>query len=417
MKRSKRVATVQARLGGVLAVGTVSALVLTGCGGGVGADGGSGTLEDMDPITLSVPDIDAEGAGYNLGLVAFAEEVEERTGGKITFEIYPSASLMPGNEMLSGIGSGAADMGRLISSYFPQELPVANWYDSFSGLNEDPAYPQGYIASSIAAHVANVSDGPLRTELESHNVTPLSSWKSTPYADMMCTQPVDGPDDLEGRQIRASGDIIMNEVESLGAVPVPMPLSEVYEGLQRGVIDCAVLEPPSHIAFGVWEVAPYYVPVQLTMRLSAPLVINTDVWNSLPAEAQQIMQESAAALLENAHDGMLALYQRFADEGPAEHNTEFVDARGMDEILAQHRRDRFDEAIANAPAGIDDPQVFADEIAALNEEWFENISEVLPVDESLNARDPETLREVYVIGADLDLDPVWTMMREKVFAE
>lgn len=106
---------------GAVALGAVTTLLVAGCT--VGGGGGTGTgasLEDMEPVTLTFSDITPEASEAGQLLVnEIFPAITERTGGKITFDTYFSASLNLGEEQVAAVGSGLADMGTIVTTYFP----------------------------------------------------------------------------------------------------------------------------------------------------------------------------------------------------------------------------------------------------------------------------------------------------------
>jgi TRAP-type C4-dicarboxylate transport system substrate-binding protein len=104
---------------------------------------------------------------------------------------------------------------------------------------------------------------------------------------------VESASDLQGLKIRVMG----GEADALtwqvfGALPVPMPYSEVYSALQAGVIDGAENEPVSILANKFYEAAPYFA---LTNHLVLPmgLFISERTLDRLPPDFQDILREEA----------------------------------------------------------------------------------------------------------------------------
>lgn len=399
-----------------IGAGAAVLLALTGCSGSGTAGTATASLEDMDPVTLTIPEIESERDGtMPAGLRVFMDKVTERTGGKIKFDVYYSASLMPGDEMLSAISSGSAHMGRLVGGYFPQELPMVNWYDQADRSLGETAYPHAFIAESAATQFQFMNDGPLRDELASHNLTALAAPKSQPHADLLCKEPVKGLEDLKGRLIRTATPTIRAEVEHLGGVSVSMPTGDVYEGLERGVIDCAVIDPPSFIRTGAWEVAKYYVPAAFSMNWAGPVVINTDVWEGFPEEVRQIFRENAPLLLSGISEKTLESYARFATEGVEKHGIVFEDPREIEEALKGHQQQRYESMVANAPAGVTDPAAFKTKLDDELARWFSIAGEELTSDTAAG-RSPEAIREAYIAGADNDLTAFWKRVADENLA-
>ncbi len=67
-------------------------------------------------------------------------------------------------------------------------------------------------------------------------------------------------EDLKGMKIRSPGGLQTNAIEALGAVPIFMPLGDVYLSMETGVIDGVVTCPALVKAFKLYEVTKHCVP-------------------------------------------------------------------------------------------------------------------------------------------------------------
>jgi TRAP-type C4-dicarboxylate transport system substrate-binding protein len=102
-------------------------------------------------------------------------------------------------------------------------------------------------------------------------------------------------EDVKGLKFRGHGTSAL-VVEALGGTPVPKPMPECYQMLQKGVVDGAVYPLEANKGWKLGEVTDY-----VTANFSAAyttsffVVMNKDKWNALPAEVQatitQINQE------------------------------------------------------------------------------------------------------------------------------
>ena len=87
-------------------------------------------------------------------------------------------------------------------------------------------------------------------------------------------------------------------LESLGAVPVQMPITDVYTGLSTGTIDAAYtsysnITPP----WNFWDVTPYFVenvPVQFAVLF---LVMNKERYQSLSDEQRALIDSLSGRVL------------------------------------------------------------------------------------------------------------------------
>ncbi len=80
--------------------------------------------------------------------------------------------------------------------------------------------------------------------------------------------------------------------EAMGAIPVPMPYSEVYSALQAGVIDGAENEPASILSNKFYEAAPYFAPTR-HLVLPMGLFISEQALARLPETQRRALWEQA----------------------------------------------------------------------------------------------------------------------------
>jgi TRAP-type C4-dicarboxylate transport system substrate-binding protein len=80
--------------------------------------------------------------------------------------------------------------------------------------------------------------------------------------------------------------------QAFGAIPVPMPYSEVYSALQAGVIDGAENEAVSVLANRFYEAAPYIAPTN-HLILPMGLFVSERTLAGLPEEYRAIVHDEA----------------------------------------------------------------------------------------------------------------------------
>ncbi|GAK02972.1 TRAP-type C4-dicarboxylate transport system, periplasmic component [Geomicrobium sp. JCM 19037] len=131
----------------------------------------------------------------------------------------------------------------------------------------------------------------IEEEHEGTNIAWLFSVE--PYQILTSNTKVENPEDLEGLKIRSPSSIANEILESLGAIPVSMPFGEVYESMQRGVIDGAYApasvmknyqtnEVTNYIARGDFSTANHFV------------VYNEDSLNALQDEDREAIENILA---------------------------------------------------------------------------------------------------------------------------
>jgi len=131
---------------------------------------------------------------------------------------------------------------------------------------------------------------------------------------------------------------MINLINAMGASAVPMPMGELYTAIQTGVVDGAENNWPTYALHSHYEVAGYFT-VNAHSIVPEPFLINLDFWNSLSAEHQQILYDSAREASE---------FQRVEWEAEELRSEEHVVAAGAQiaRLTAEQRQAFADLAVA-----------------------------------------------------------------------
>jgi TRAP-type C4-dicarboxylate transport system substrate-binding protein len=95
---------------------------------------------------------------------------------------------------------------------------------------------------------------------------------------------------MKGLKFRAHGTSAL-VVRALGGTPVPKPMPETYQMLQKGVVDGSVYPLESNKGWKLGEVTDYCTAnFSSAYTTSFFVVMNKDKWNALPADIQKIIE-------------------------------------------------------------------------------------------------------------------------------
>lgn len=102
-------------------------------------------------------------------------------------------------------------------------------------------------------------------------------------------------------KIGAAG-INLQWIEGSGAVGLQTSLNDTYQNLQTNVCQATIQPTHSCVNLKVYEVAPYYLDANFNCVPFNSLTVNTDTWDSLPTEVQNILAEVGDGYLEYEAD-------------------------------------------------------------------------------------------------------------------
>ena len=124
---------------------------------------------------------------------------------------------------------------------------------------------------------------------------PLALWTSEPNVFIMAEKEVKKPSDLNGLKIRVAGATAAEVAQALGATPVQMPINQVYNALQTGLIDGVITGASTLSDFKLREVAKSITVGANLGRLAFYTVMNKAKFDGLP-EGQRAAIDAASGV-------------------------------------------------------------------------------------------------------------------------
>lgn len=379
-----------------------SLFALTACGSGDGETADSQTLRftNFDPEHMAGPQTKAMG-----------ESLQEDTDGRISFDYYWNGSLLPGPEVPSGIAGGTADIGLMLTAYTPEDFPIGDWSESLMSL---PAmdHPAGILQSAATHADVVLSNEDILQEFSDQGLKVLAP--VVPYSnfDLLCVDPVTDLESAEGKRVRVAGEVWADEAAALGMQPVNLEPGEIYEGLQRGVIDCVVHHPPGYIGNSTWEVAKHYTTVPFSGAM-AYLVMSEDVWEGLSAEDQQAFVDASAVYFSEFEQKSLQDYAEFAEDGENEHDISWhePDDALIDE-LQTHQEEARAGLSSDAPEALSDPDAYIEAYEDGMSDWSVKLETT-----NLNLEDFNDEATAYLEAPNMEISEYEDLILEGVFNE
>lgn len=217
----------------------------------------------------------------------WAEEVTRRTGGKVKISLHYGGSLASHREMVKLVGSGAVDMGESVwAPYNPQVFPLHT-------VTDGPVIWSKRPMALLYAGMALEKEFP---EVEAENTKvnlKRLTWQGAGISGLiMRSKPIRQVEDLKGLQIRTAGKFLQPPLmKAAGAVPVGIPFPELYDSMQKGMMDGATGTMGLFTGSKLHEICKYYVEVGMGGDPGQGIMINLDKWKSLPPDVQQVMMQ------------------------------------------------------------------------------------------------------------------------------
>jgi TRAP-type C4-dicarboxylate transport system substrate-binding protein len=117
-------------------------------------------------------------------------------------------------------------------------------------------------------------------------------WNSDTAGLMTRAKPVRTLEDLKGMRIRTPSAAQSAQLTALGAVPVDMPVTQIYNAIERGVIDGTMIPLSAMLDFKLLEVVKYLTIDAPLGRSPFLVAMQRKRYESLPADLKKIIDDT-----------------------------------------------------------------------------------------------------------------------------
>jgi TRAP-type transport system periplasmic protein len=238
--------------------------------------------ETFKPVTLKFAHMVTENSYVGKHHQWWANEVEKRSGGKIKIQIFWMESLVKGKDMLQGVKSGIADLGYFGVTYFPSNFPLFIVVDNIFNVHQD------YVAAILALLETLEKQPDLKAEVEREKMVLVGPYisGSAPIGTKKC---FDSIKDLKGKNVRITGGVRTAFYSNLGANPISMPYTDIYEALDRGTIAAFDMGLMISHGFKHYEVVKCCYISNTGSGIGGGIFLNAEVFKNFPKEIQEML--------------------------------------------------------------------------------------------------------------------------------
>lgn len=232
--------------------------------------------------------------GYSADMIRwFAERVKQASNGRLIIEPHFSSSLgFKSDEALRAVSQGSAEMNLGYISAGEERLAGFVYLPYLFDRSED-WIRWGYTDYRPLLDKRLQGKWQVRV-LTLFTFPEVRVWSKRPLAKL---------EDFKGLKIRAPGGLPTGRLMSeLGAIVVPIPTSEVYTSMQRGVADALQTSSVTFTEQRLWEVAKYAQDPPLAGDVGNALIVSMDALGRLPEDLRKIVIEAGAELEAHALD-------------------------------------------------------------------------------------------------------------------
>lgn len=222
----------------------------------------------------------------------FAELINERSGGKITIDIYPGGQLGNTTEFTEAVVGGSIDIGTGMTTDLVDFIPQYAIFDMpnlFDNVEQMRAVLNGDFVNVL-------------NEINAEGGIRMLGYSDAGFRQLTSNKPVNQLSDLAGQKIRVMTNPYHIEYwNTLGAAATPMQFTEVFMGLQQGTIDGEENPYMNIVGNNLQEVQKYVIETNHIGHIIT-FFMNNDLYESLEDNVKALVDECAAEAAAYAND-------------------------------------------------------------------------------------------------------------------
>jgi TRAP-type C4-dicarboxylate transport system substrate-binding protein len=220
-------------------------------------------------------------------LMPWAQEVAKRSNNQLTVKLFPAMQLggRP-PELYRQAVQGISDIIFSLPGYTSADFPMM-------ALTELPGTATS--ADDGTKKLWGNFNQFLARDFKDTKV--LMLWNSDSASLMSKGKPIKGLDDMKGMKIRTPSAAQSAQLDALGATPIDMPVTQIYNNLDRGVIDATMIPMSAALDFKLIEVARYFTTDAPLGRSPFMVVMNKPKYEGLPPNLKKVIDDTTGLSL------------------------------------------------------------------------------------------------------------------------
>lgn len=234
------------------------------------------------PIQIKIGSASPDTLPFVPAFEEMAKFIESKSNGKYEVTIYPMYKLGNISTEMQGLQMGMIHFVHDGSNNTTAFVPVLGVFD----------IPYVFTDMNQVNHIFSGRFHERLKEVASTKTLKCLGFANSTFRNMCTNKPVKNLEDVRKLKIRVTNSKMHTaSIKAMGISVTPMPFTELYTGLQQGVVEGFDLDYPYTVSSRLYEVAPY---VFESNHLYSPQVLYTGTkwWNALPAEDRAIFEEA-----------------------------------------------------------------------------------------------------------------------------
>lgn len=239
----------------------------------------------QQPMRIRVTNQLPPSSPMSKGLEIWKEKVEKGSQGRISVELYPSSQLYKDNEVVPAVQKRSIEAGLVVAGQFSAYDPTFAIFDLpglFASYDQAIRSLGGQLGEALASRLSKLGVHPLY-------------WAQQGFVEIATVRkPLSSPSDMKGLKLRVHSRELARMAQLVGAAPTTIAASEVSTALSRGTVDGITTSVSSYEARKWHEGAPYVTSSHFGL-VAIVIIINQDMFNSLPQDLKAVLAEASQA--------------------------------------------------------------------------------------------------------------------------
>lgn len=296
------------RLVSIIIIISLTAMLFTSCGSkstpannnAATTNGGSETVASTPETAASTPEtepkkvykfkldsVDPATSVATVGLERFINNVHKASGGRIEITPFYGATLGSFMDNYDNLLLGVSDIAWSNAPLYAGRMPVY----------EGASCPMLGVTNAVAASNMLWEMYETSPELQSDfkNVKVIALHSTGLYTFCSAKKPI-APDSFKGSKVRVSGIMPNLFTTALGATPMTTNSNEVYEAVQKGLVDMLSWDWTGLTNYALYEQIKYGCNLGYSFGPQY-FLMNLNSYNSLPDDLKKVIDDCSGAEL------------------------------------------------------------------------------------------------------------------------
>ena len=235
----------------------------------------------VNAVTLKIATLAPDGTSWMKQMRQGAAEISKQTDGRVKIKLYPGGVMGNTSTVLQKMRIGQLQGGAFTGASLSQVYSDAQLY----------SMPMVFRSYEEVAYVRQRMDDTLIKGLAAKGMVVLGI-SDGGFAYIMCKKPLRQLDDLKGQKVwMPEGDVLTEAMfESAGVSAIPLPVADVYTGLQTGLLDTVAGVPTGIVAFQWYTSVTHFTDIPL-MFLTGMFAVDSKAFKRIKPGDQKIVRE------------------------------------------------------------------------------------------------------------------------------